>query len=65
MSTGASLVIEDRVRVPVTAFNHPGYRAWVTSEAYPTGVRTTFIAGELLIEMSPEAIEACSGRGGR
>ena len=58
MSTGRALIIEDRVIVPETAFDHAGYRAWVTSDAYPERVRTTYVRGEVLVEMSPESIEA-------
>ncbi len=57
-SSGRALIIEDRVIVPDTAFDHAGYRAWVTSDAYPERVRTTFVRGEVLVEMSPESIEA-------
>jgi Uma2 family endonuclease len=59
MSTsGRALTIDNRVTVPDTAFAHAGYRAWVTSSEYPEGLRTTFIDGEVLVEMSPESIEA-------
>jgi Uma2 family endonuclease len=57
-SSGRALIIEDRVIVPDTAFDHAGYRAWVTSDAYPERVRTTYVRGEVLVEMSPESIEA-------
>ena len=58
MSTGRALIIEDRVIVPDAAFDHTGYRAWVTSDAYPERVRTTYVRGEVLVETSPESIEA-------
>lgn len=51
------MIIEERVTVPDTAFDHSGYRAWVTSASYPDGIRTTFIQGEVLVEMSPESLE--------
>ncbi|MDO8680809.1 MAG: Uma2 family endonuclease [Acidobacteriota bacterium] len=57
-SSGRALIIEDRVVVPDTAFDHTGYRAWVTSDAYPERVRTTYVRGEVRVEMSPESIEA-------
>lgn len=60
MSTGRALIIEDRVIVPDTAFDHAGYRAWVTSDVYPERVRTTYVRGEVLVEMSPESLEAHS-----
>src|SRR5262245_22264790 len=55
------LTIEERVTVPDTALDHKGYRAWVTSDAYPEkGLRTTFVNGEVLVEMTPESIEGHS-----
>ena len=54
------LTIEERVTVPNVAFEHAGYRAWVTSDAYPEGVSTTFVNGEVLVDMTPESIEAHS-----
>jgi len=52
------LTIEDRVTIPSTALDHRGYRAWVMSDDYPNGLRTTYVEGEVLVEMSPEAGEA-------
>jgi Uma2 family endonuclease len=52
-----ALIIEERITVPDAAFDHAGYRAWVTSDSYPDGIRTTFIQGEVLVEMSPESLE--------
>ena len=60
MSAGRSLIIDERVTVPDAAFDHAGYRAWATSPAYPDGIRTTYVRGEVLVEMSPESIEAHS-----
>jgi hypothetical protein len=51
------LTIDDRVTIPGTAFDHPGYRLWVMSPAYPEDVRTTYVEGEVLVEMSPESGE--------
>ena len=50
-------MIEDRVMVPRSALDHAGYRDWVKSDAYPERLRTAFVAGEVLIEMTPESIE--------
>jgi len=58
MSDDRAIVIEERVSVPAAAFEHAGYRAWVTSDAYPERVRTTFVREEVLVEMSPESAEA-------
>jgi Uma2 family endonuclease len=52
------VLIEDRIAVPDTAFDHAGYRAWVTSEDYPERIRTTYVCGEVVVEMSPESLEA-------
>lgn len=46
-----------RARVPVSVFDHAGFRAWATSGAVPEWLRIAFVGGEVLIEMSPEAIE--------
>lgn len=57
MSPRGTLTIEDRVTIPPTAFDHTGYRQWVVSDACPVGVRTTYVTGEVLIEMSPQSGE--------
>jgi Uma2 family endonuclease len=57
MPATRSVTIDDRITVPGAALDHAGYRAWVTSRSYPDGVRTTYIEGEVLVEMSPESIE--------
>jgi Uma2 family endonuclease len=51
------ILIEDRVMVPRSALDHSGYRAWVKSDEYPERLRTTFVAGEVLVEMTPESLE--------
>src|SRR5438874_4558407 len=52
------VLIEDWIAVPDTAFDPAGYRTWVTSEAYPERIRTTYVCGEVVVEMSPESLEA-------
>jgi Uma2 family endonuclease len=47
----------DRLRVPVSAFDIAGFRAWATSDDFPEGVRATWVEGEVFVEMSPEAID--------
>jgi len=54
---GRTLNIEDRIQVPERVFDLDGYRAWVKSEECPEGVRTSYVGGEVLIEMSPEGLE--------
>lgn len=56
MANGRTLSIEDRIQVPDAVFELGGYRAWVKSDA-PDECRTTYVGGEVLIEMSPEALE--------
>src|SRR5215211_3774170 len=58
MASGRALTIEERVTIPGAAFDLAGYRAWVISAEYPQGIRTTYVGGEVLVEMSPEALEA-------
>lgn len=48
----------DAARVPAEAFEHSGFRRWVTSESFPERVRATFAEREVFCEMSPESIEA-------
>lgn len=52
-----ALSIEDRLRVPESVFTLEGYRAWLKSDVCPEGVRTSYVGGEVLIDMSPEALE--------
>ncbi|QDV73503.1 Uma2 family endonuclease [Botrimarina mediterranea] len=49
---------ETGVKVPATAHTHDGFRAWAVSDDFPQGVRATFIAGEILVDMSPEYFES-------
>ncbi|MCZ7682514.1 MAG: hypothetical protein M5U28_28450 [Sandaracinaceae bacterium] len=35
----------DRLLVPASAFEHEGFRAWVTSDAFPEGVRASYVGG--------------------
>lgn len=57
MASGRTLSIEDRIEVPETVFDLAGYRDWIKSDAYPDEIRTTYVDGEVLIDMSPEALE--------
>jgi Uma2 family endonuclease len=60
MSGGAAITFDDdatRVRVPASALTHAGFRAWVASEELPASARAAWIDGEVLIDMSPEAID--------
>lgn len=54
----ATVTIDERVRLPATAMSHAGFRAWATSDSFPGGVRATFVDGEVILEMSPEATES-------
>lgn len=56
-ATGSLSIDGDRAQLPVTIFNHAGFRAWARSGEVPEGLRIAFIDGDVLIEMSPEAIE--------
>lgn len=44
--------------VPPTAVTLDGFRAWVYSREFPENGRITFVAGRLIIEMSPERIDS-------
>jgi Uma2 family endonuclease len=54
----AAVHIHERVRIPASAMDHAGFRAWVLSADLPSGVRATFVAGEVDLEMSPEALDS-------
>jgi Uma2 family endonuclease len=43
--------------LPRTARSHAGFRAWVTSPAFPDYVRPTFVDGDVWLDVSPESIE--------
>ncbi|WP_394843710.1 Uma2 family endonuclease [Pendulispora brunnea] len=48
------------VFMPKSAFTHEGFREWVLSDDFPDGVKATFARGEVLFEVSPEAIRTHS-----
>jgi Uma2 family endonuclease len=48
----------DIVSVPRDAFEHLGFRRWLTSAAFPEHVRATFAEREVFVDMSPESIES-------
>lgn len=43
--------------LPATIFDHEGFRAWARSGDVPETLRIAFIDGDVLIEISPEAIQ--------
>lgn len=47
-----------RARIPLTAFDHEGFRSWARSGRMPEGVLASYVGGEVLIEMSPESTES-------
>lgn len=49
---------EAGVMVPATAHTHKGFREWAVSDDFPQGVRATFVAGEIFVDMSPEYFES-------
>jgi len=49
---------EVAVKVPATAHTHDGFREWAISDDFPRSVRATFVAGEILVDMSPEYFES-------
>jgi Uma2 family endonuclease len=49
---------DGRARIPSMAFEHGGFRTWARSGDMPEGVVVSFIAGEVLVEMSPESTES-------
>lgn len=47
----------EEVRIPASAYNWEGFRAWAVSDDYPDRGKITFADGELIIDMSPESFE--------
>ncbi len=58
MHAGVLSICEDRVHVPATVFDHAGFRRWVKSDEFPEGASASFIEGEVLFEVSPEAFDS-------
>lgn len=56
-SAAPALSIEDRLYMPAFAWEHAGFRRWLLAPDFPEGIRASFVAGEVFIEMSPEKIE--------
>ena len=54
----ATVTIDERVRMPASAVTHIGFRAWATSDDFPSGVRATFVDGEVILDTSPETGES-------
>ena len=48
----------DRLSLPPSALDHPGFRAWVKSPAFPEDVRASWVRGEVFLERSPESAES-------
>lgn len=53
-----AIVLEERVRIPADVFELTGYRAWAHSDQFPQTGKVAFIAGEVVVDMSPEEIES-------
>jgi Uma2 family endonuclease len=45
------------IAVPPSASTLDGFRAWATSDDFPERGRITFVAGEVIVDMSPESID--------
>lgn len=46
------------LHIPLSAHTLDGFREWAVSEEFPDRGRFTFVAGELIIDMSPEYLES-------
>jgi Uma2 family endonuclease len=47
-----------QLRVPPAAFEHAGFRKWVTAPSFPEKANVSFVDGEVFVDMSPESLEA-------
>lgn len=57
MGSAAVNIDGSRLRIPASALRLPGFRLWVTGEDFPEDVRASYVAGEVMLEMAPEATE--------
>jgi Uma2 family endonuclease len=46
------------VSVPISALALPGFRAWTRSEDFPEFGSVAFVAGEIIVDMSPERLDS-------
>ena len=53
----AEFASQQSIRIPPTAHSLVGFRRWAKSPAFPERGHICFIAGEILIDMSPEELE--------
>jgi Uma2 family endonuclease len=60
MSMSSGITLDGRLHLPASALTFQGFRRWAKSGAYPKRGRVSFIAGEVFVDMSPEASESHS-----
>src|SRR4051794_4291494 len=46
------------ITVPATAATLAGFRAWSASDEFPETGRITYLAGEIIVDMSPERLDS-------
>ncbi len=51
---------EQAICIPEAAWNLAGFRRWATSDDFPDCGRISFIAGEIIVDMSPEELSTHS-----
>lgn len=49
--------MEEAISVPPTAGTLEGFREWALSDEFPERGKITFVAGGLIVDMSPESLE--------
>lgn len=52
----ATVIFDDRVRVPADVSDLASFRRWAQSDEFPDTGHVAFLAGEVLVDMSPEEI---------
>jgi len=45
------------ILIPASAHTLDGFREWALSDMFPESGKITFVAGELIVDMSPESVE--------
>jgi Uma2 family endonuclease len=58
MSNRTLLFDGPAIVIPAGATTFAGFRRWVVSDDFPDGLRATFAAGEVILDMSPESFES-------
>src|SRR5262249_30041094 len=57
VSASERVVNDSCLHIPPTVFTLAGFRAWVTADDFPEGVRLTFVDTEVYLDVSKEELQ--------